>query len=117
MQFTSLAFLLYFALVSVVVPNATAQAVPPENEIVRSKGYRSLELNASTELSESLASIVRELIRSRPSGELKEDEIAVSLVDMTDPANLRFASFRGEEKIYPASVVKAFYMAALYQQL
>ncbi len=117
MHFTRLALLLCVAALSVLVPSVHAQSVPSGKEIVKPNGYKPLEVNASTELSESLASIVRELIESRPVGEFKEDEIAVSLIDMTDPANLRSASFRGEENIYPASVVKAFYMAALFQQI
>ncbi len=117
MQFTRLGILLCLVLVSLLGPTVTAQTATPEKEIVRPNGYKQLDVKASPELSESLRAIVSELISSRPAGEFKEDEIAVSLIDMTDPANLRSASFRGEERIYPASVVKAFYMAALYQQL
>lgn len=117
MHFTRLSFLLCLAALSVFVPSVLAQTASSEKEIVKPNGYKQLELRASTELGESIGAIIRDLINSRPAGEFKEDEIAFSLIDLTDPANLRFANFRGEEKIYPASVVKAFYMAALYQQL
>ena len=48
---------------------------------------------------------------------LRPDQLAITLIDMRDPNNLRQANFRGEEKIYPASVVKMFYLAALHRWL
>src|SRR5436305_3865272 len=41
-----------------------------------------------------------------------EKNLAVTLVDLTDPRRAEQASFRGEEPIYPASVVKLFYLVA-----
>src|ERR1043165_4103137 len=41
-----------------------------------------------------------------------EKNLAVTLVDLTDPRRVEQASFRGEEAIYPASVVKLFYLVA-----
>jgi hypothetical protein len=46
-----------------------------------------------------------------------EKNLAVTLVDLTDPKNVRRASFRGAEPIYPASVVKLFYLAAAHRWL
>ncbi|REJ78084.1 MAG: serine hydrolase [Acidobacteria bacterium] len=46
---------------------------------------------------------------------LKEDEIAVTAVDLTTGANIVAASYRGNVPIYPASVVKMFYLAAIHQ--
>jgi beta-lactamase class A len=48
---------------------------------------------------------------------LKEKDIAVTMLDLGDANNLRAANFRGEEKIYPASVSKMFYMVALERWL
>src|SRR4029078_2637382 len=39
------------------------------------------------------------------------------LIDLRDPAHLKWADVRGEQSIYPASVVKMFYLVALHQQL
>ncbi len=47
----------------------------------------------------------------------KPEEIAATLIDVSDVNNLRWASINGEKPIYPASVVKMFYMAALERQL
>ena len=48
---------------------------------------------------------------------LKSDELAVTLVDLTDPARSAQASVRGSEPIYPASVVKLFYLVAAHRWL
>jgi beta-lactamase class A len=48
---------------------------------------------------------------------LAEKHLAVTLIDLTDPARPERASFRGAEPIYPASVVKLFYLAAAHRWL
>jgi beta-lactamase class A len=46
-----------------------------------------------------------------------EKHLALTVVDLTDPARVEQASFRGAEPIYPASVVKLFYLAAAHRWL
>ena len=48
---------------------------------------------------------------------LKPEELAATLIDLRNENNSKIADVRGEEKIYPASVVKMFYMIALFQQI
>lgn len=48
---------------------------------------------------------------------LKDTQIAVTLVDVRDPARPARASHRGDVQIYPASVVKLFYLAAAHRWL
>jgi beta-lactamase class A len=48
---------------------------------------------------------------------LQTNEIAVTLVDLNNPEKPVQASFRGDVQIYPASVVKLFYLAATHQWL
>jgi hypothetical protein len=43
---------------------------------------------------------------------LEEKQLSITLTDLRDPAHPVTASFRGNERIYPASVVKLFYLAA-----
>lgn len=43
---------------------------------------------------------------------LKQEKLAITLIDLSDTQQLRQASFRGGEPIYPASVVKLFYLVA-----
>lgn len=107
-----------FLLVALLaLSDASAQLTGTEKEIVPSRGYRGLEIETSTELQEMLAVIIREMISSHKGNKLSEDELAVTVIDLRDPSNAVSASFRGNERIYPASVVKMFYMAALHQQI
>jgi hypothetical protein len=48
---------------------------------------------------------------------VKPDEIAVTLVDLTRAEQPGRASYRGDVPIYPASVVKLFYLAAAHHWL
>lgn len=48
---------------------------------------------------------------------LEEKQLSITLIDLRDPARPVTASFRGNERIYPASVVKLFYLVATYRWL
>lgn len=48
---------------------------------------------------------------------LDEKQLSITLIDLRDPAHPAKASFRGNERIYPASVVKLFYLAAAHRWL
>jgi beta-lactamase class A len=43
---------------------------------------------------------------------LEEKQLSITLIDLRDPQHPVTASFRGNERIYPASVVKLFYLVA-----
>ncbi len=49
--------------------------------------------------------------------QLKADQLALTLVDLRTPAQPARASVRGSEMIYPASVIKLFYLAATHRWL
>src|SRR5215216_3312961 len=48
---------------------------------------------------------------------LREDELSITLIDLRDSKRPATASFRGNERIYPASVVKLFYVVAAQRWL
>jgi beta-lactamase class A len=48
---------------------------------------------------------------------LKQDQLAITLIDLRDPQHPVQGSYRGEERIYPASVVKLFYLVAAHRWL
>lgn len=48
---------------------------------------------------------------------LKAEQLAVTLVDLRDPTRPVQASARGDVPIYPASVIKLFYLAAVHRWL
>ncbi len=86
-------------------------------EIVAPNGYQALAFEDSPELQTMLNASVREMLDSYPAPGFKSDDISVTLVDLRDPKHLRWANVLGDDPIYPASVVKMFFMAALHQQL
>ena len=46
---------------------------------------------------------------------ITSNQLAITLIDLRDPAARKFGSFRGDAPIYPASVVKLFYLAAAHR--
>ena len=48
---------------------------------------------------------------------LTESQLAITLIDLRNPQKPVTASYRGNERIYPASVVKLFYFAAVHRWL
>jgi beta-lactamase class A len=48
---------------------------------------------------------------------LQENQLSITLIDLRDAAHPASASFRGNERIYPASVVKLFYLVAAERSL
>ena len=85
-------------------------------EIVPPKNYTPPKLETSTPLQSMLEAAVAQATAASPD-KFKPEEIAATLIDLRDPNSFSWASIRGDEKIYPASVVKMFYLAALERQL
>jgi hypothetical protein len=48
---------------------------------------------------------------------LSQEQLSITLIDLRDPQNPLTASFRGNERVYPASVVKLFYFVAVHRWL
>jgi hypothetical protein len=46
---------------------------------------------------------------------LQDNELSITLIDLRDPKRPVNASFHGNERIYPASVVKLFYLVAVHR--
>jgi beta-lactamase class A len=51
------------------------------------------------------------------SQKLTESQLSITLIDLRDPQHPVTASFRGNERVYPASVVKLFYLGAVHRWL
>lgn len=49
--------------------------------------------------------------------DLKENQLSITLIDMRDLQHPVTASYRGNERTYPASIVKLFYLAAAHRWL
>lgn len=48
---------------------------------------------------------------------LQDNELSITLIDLRDPKRPVSAGFRGNERVYPASVVKLFYLVATHRWL
>jgi beta-lactamase class A len=59
----------------------------------------------------------RETIARFAEKKLEEKQLSITLIDLRDSQQPVTASFRGNERIYPASVVKLFYLAATHRWL
>ncbi len=69
----------------------------------------------------SLQELVNEAARTTltkfADKKLTESQLSITLIDLRDPQHPVTASFRGNERIYPASVVKLFYLGAVHRWL
>ncbi len=84
-------------------------------------GFAGLTLHAQPAPANPLASLVERAAQHALDefrGEkLTANQLAITLVDLRDPAKPERASFRGDAQIYPASVIKLFYLAAAHRWL
>ena len=99
--------------IGLISTDAFAQNSGSEN-----KNYKPLKLEESYDLQTLLNDAVTAALDEKfANGTVKPEEVAATLIDLRDPKNLLTASFKGDSQIYPASVVKLFYMVALQQQI
>ncbi len=108
---------LFLVVVSLFGASALAQNDRSKIEIVVPKNYQAPRLGSSAELDAVLKAAVDAVLDPAGGKNFKPEEIAATLIDLRNPNNLKWASYNGERPIYPASVVKMFYMAALERQL
>jgi len=113
----SMRFVLSLLLVCLFAGYLTAQKSVKTVEIVSPKTYKAPVISNSSELQTILSAAVSETLSAFAAKNFKAEELAATLIDVRDPANFKMAEVRGGERIYPASVVKMFYMAALERQL
>lgn len=91
--------------------------------LTNSFAQRAAAPNASNNTLEvsTLQSLVDEAARKTlekfADKKLAEKQLSITLIDLRDVAHPVKASFRGNERIYPASVVKLFYLAAAHRWL
>lgn len=102
---------------AIFLVNISAQDKQIARNYLPKDNANKLLFNDSATLRKILDSAVKDTLQKFKSINLKPEEIAVTLIDLRDSKNLLSVEHRGNEQIYPASVVKMFYMAALFRQL
>lgn len=72
---------------------------------------------ASLELQTLLDSSVATTLARFAASKLQSNQLAVTLIDLRETQQPAWASFRGDAQIYPASVIKLFYLMAAHRWL
>ena len=74
-----------------------------------------LEIQSSPRLQKIVDAAVQGALKQFAPPNLQTNELAVTLVDLNDVTRPTWASYRGNERIYPASVIKTFYLVAAHR--
>ncbi len=111
------AFLFWVAVFTFLHGSTAAQDREIAKKYLPKTDETKLTFTRSENLQILLEKAVSETLRDFTVKNLKPDELAAALIDLRNTENLLTANYRGNERIYPASVVKMFYMAALFRQL
>ena len=104
--------LAFFLLCSIFTFLATAQNRTETKQPAEAAKTGGVRARALQELVDAAA---REAITRFADKGFKEQNLAITLIDLRDSEHPMMANFRGEERIYPASVVKLFYLAAAHR--
>ena len=91
------------------IASVPAQSQPAATRLANKPSARSLQ-----ELVDEAARITFEKFADK---KLEQKQLSITLIDLRDPQHPAKASFRGNERIYPASVVKLFYLVAAHRWL
>jgi beta-lactamase class A len=87
------------------------------SEITVPKSYKPPMTNRASDLQSILDAAMRDTLAQFAAKGFKSEEVAATVIDVRDVASWNVVDVRGEARIYPASVSKLYYMAALERQL
>ena len=74
-----------------------------------------LALQPSPSLEALVDRAAEETLTRFSARKVERDQLAITLVDLSDSGKPTWASFRGDVQIYPASAIKMFYLAAVHR--
>src|SRR5436190_15992331 len=95
---------------------ASVLALAPPSASAQDPGTSS-HANRARQLQALVDGAVHQTLSKFADRKLKPDQIAFTLVDLRDRQHPVRASYRGDAQIYPASVVKLFYMVSAHRWL
>jgi beta-lactamase class A len=96
-------------LFALLLTETLAQNLPDQNAINNASQARTLQ--------SLVDEAARKTLEKFADKKLDEKQLSITLIDLRDPNHPVKASFRGNERIYPASVVKLFFLAATHRWL
>jgi len=80
-------------------------------------GRKTIAAARETALQELVNNAARATLAKFAEKKLTESQLSITLIDLRNPQHPVTASFRGNERVYPASVVKLFYLGAVHRWL
>ena len=83
----------------------------------QSEPIRSAEAARSTTLQDLVNNAAHTALEKFADKKLTPEQLSITLIDLRDPHRPLAASWRGNERVYPASVVKLFYLVAVHRWL
>src|ERR1043166_634291 len=98
-----------FALVPIAIVAISLAAHGQRNSMAASAPADSLQ--------QLVTNAARAALTKFADKKLTESQLSITLIDLRDPQHPVAASFRGNERVYPASVVKLFYLVAVHRWL
>ena len=93
------------------------QIGPAQTNQTPTAGSLTTAIPHSARLQKLVDGTVKQTLEKFASKKLEASQIAVTLVDLNDPEKPRQGSYRGGDRIYPASVIKLFYLVAAHRWL
>jgi beta-lactamase class A len=96
-----------FSLVLLLIVAAVQSTLPQTSS--------SSEIRATPRVQRIVDGAVRRTLEQSAAKKLEAVEMAVTLVDLRNPEGPAQGSYRGGEQIYPASVIKLFYLVAAHR--
>jgi len=102
---------IFFSIAILLLLSISAQAQWQANSI------RSGEVARLTGLQELVNQAARTALEKFADKKLTPEQLSITLIDLRDPQHPSMASWRGNERVYPASVVKLFYLVAVHRWL
>ena len=107
-------FLGVITIVSTIGTLATAYRITPA-QTTSAQGRGAFAQSARVQ--KLTGDVVAATVQKFGAGGLTADKIAITIIDLNDREHPAWASHRGQEQTYPASVVKLFYLVAAHHQM
>ena len=85
--------------------------------IIRGQSSVSTKATSARTLQELVEEAAKKTLEKFADKKLNENQLSITLIDLRDREHPVTASYRGNERIYPASVVKLFYLVAVHRWL
>jgi len=82
--------------------------------LITSAAAGEIKIESSPTIQSAIDKSVQEVVRASKHTNFAQ-EIAITAVDVSNPSSAQSGSYRGDVKIYPASVIKLFYLEAAHR--